>query len=271
VVDGAQEIEVTLASGNTFPAKLVGHDLTDDVAVLKINAPVEELKPVVLGESGELRVGQRVFAIGNPFGLERTLTIGIVSSLNRSLSSRRAHHFMKSMIQVDAAMNPGNSGGPLIDSGGRMIGMNTAIASKTGQNTGVGFAIPVNRLKRIVPELITHGRIARAELGVTQVMETERGLIVAAVADDGPAAQAGLQGFKIVRKRQQRGPFVYETQSVDRNSADLITHVNGQPIRKVEELLGQVEEKRPGEQVELTIVRANKPIKIRVTLGDGAS
>ena len=271
VVDGAQSIDVTLASGNTFPAKLVGHDLTDDVAVLKIEAPAVELHPVELGESGALRVGQRVFAIGNPFGLERTLTVGIVSSLNRSLSSRRAHHYMKSMIQVDAAMNPGNSGGPLIDSSGRMIGMNTAIASKTGQNTGVGFAIPVNRLKRIVPELLAHGRVARAELGVTQVMTTERGLLVAAVADDGPAAKAGLQGFRIVRKREQRGPFVYETQSVDRSSADLITHVDGQPIRAVEDLLSLVEEKKPGEQVELTIVRANKQVKLRVTLGDGAS
>jgi S1-C subfamily serine protease len=271
VVDGAQSIEVTLASGNTFPAQLLGHDLTDDVAVLKVSAPAEELHPVVLGESGELKVGQRVFAIGNPFGLERTLTVGIVSSLNRSLPSRRGHHFMKSMIQVDAAMNPGNSGGPLIDSSGRVIGMNTAIASKTGQNTGVGFAIPVNRIRRIVPELIAHGHVARAELGVSQVMVTERGLLVAAVADDGPAAKAGLQGFKVVRKRQQRGPFVYETQTVDRNSADLITHVDGQAIRTVEDLLGLVEEKRPGQQVELTIIRANQPLKLKVTLGDGES
>lgn len=271
VVDGAQQIEATLASGNTYPAKLIGHDLTDDIAVLKIDAPAGELHPIVLGESGALRVGQKVYAIGNPFGLERTLTIGILSSLNRSLSSRRAHHYMKTMIQVDAAMNPGNSGGPLIDSGARMIGMNTAIASKTGQNTGVGFAIPVNRLKRIVPELISHGRVARAELGITQVMVTDRGLLVAAVADDGPAAKAGLHGFKIVRKREQRGPFVYETQSVDRNSADLITQVDGKPIKTVEDLLGLVEEKRPGQELELTVVRANKPVKVRVTLGDGES
>jgi S1-C subfamily serine protease len=271
VVDGAQQIEATLASGNTYPAKLIGHDLTDDIAVLKIDAPAAELHPIVLGESGALRVGQKVFAIGNPFGLERTLTIGILSSLNRSLSSRRAHHYMKTMIQVDAAMNPGNSGGPLIDSGARMIGMNTAIASKTGQNTGVGFAIPVNRLKRIVPELISHGRVARAELGITQVMVTERGLLVAAVADDGPAAKAGLQGFRIVRKREQRGPFVYETQSVDRNSADLITHVEGKPIQTVEDLLGLVEEKQPGQELELTVIRANKPMRVRVKLGDGES
>ena len=271
VIDGAQSIEVTLATGNTFDADVVGHDLTNDIAVLKIDAPTEELYPLVLGESGNLRVGQRVFAIGNPFGLERTLTVGILSSLNRSLPSRRGHHFMKSIIQVDAAMNPGNSGGPLIDSGGRVIGMNTAIASKTGQNTGVGFAIPVNRIKRIVPELIAHGRVARAELGLTQVMVTERGLLVAAVTEDGPAEKAGLQGFRIVRKREQRGPFVYETRSVDRSAADLITHLDGEPVSSVEELLRMVEEKKPGQQVELTVIRDNSPRRIRVTLGEGAS
>ena len=146
VVEGANKVDVTLFDGNTYKAQLVGGDPSSDVAILKIDAPPESLFPVTFGSSSNLLVGQRVFAIGNPFGLERTLSTGIISSLDRSLPGRRGPRPMKSIIQIDAAINPGSSGGPLLDSHGRMIGMNTAIASKTGESVGVGFAIPVNTI-----------------------------------------------------------------------------------------------------------------------------
>ncbi len=179
VIEGAREINVTLFDGKTYDAQLVGHDPPTDVAVIKINAPAEVLFPIRFGESNRLKVGQRVFAIGNPFGLERTLTTGIVSSLNRSLPAR-TKRAMKSIIQIDAAINPGNSGGPLLDSRGRLIGMNTAIASTTGQNTGVGFAIPSATITRVVPQLIERGHVIRPETGIAAVARTDRGLMIAA-------------------------------------------------------------------------------------------
>ncbi|MFM7108396.1 MAG: S1C family serine protease, partial [Planctomycetaceae bacterium] len=157
VVEGAQKIQVVLYDGSAHDATVVGTDPATDVAVLRVGAPRDLLHPVGFGTSGDLRVGQRVFAIGNPFGLERTLTTGIISSLNRSLPTRTGRT-IKSIIQTDAAINPGNSGGPLVDSGSRLIGMNTAIPSRTGQSAGVGFAIPVGTLARIVPQLIERGR-----------------------------------------------------------------------------------------------------------------
>ena len=187
VVEGARRIEVTLSDGKSYEARLVGGDASNDMAVIKIDAPADSLFPIALGNSGELRVGQKVLAIGNPFGLERTLTIGIISSLNRSLPTRTGRT-IKSMIQIDAAINPGNSGGPLLDSRGRVIGMNTAIASKTGQNTGVGFAIPINTIARIVPQLIKDGRVIRPDIGIERVYETDEGVLVASVTAGGPAS-----------------------------------------------------------------------------------
>ncbi len=193
VVDGAKQIQVTLFDGNTYDARLVGQDPATDVAVIKIDAPAASLFPVVFGNSTQLRVGQRVFAIGNPFGLERTLSTGIISSLNRSLPSKRGRS-LKSIIQIDAAMNPGNSGGPLLDSHARLIGMNTAIASRTGESVGVGFAIPVATIARIVPQLLHEGKVRRPETGIVRVYQTDKGLLVATLAPGGPAERAGLRG-----------------------------------------------------------------------------
>ena len=159
----------------SYDAELVGADPDADVAVLKIDAPAEELYPVPIGTSDNLQVGQRVYTLGNPFGLEGTLTTGIISNLNRTLPSRTGRE-MKSIIQTDAAMNPGNSGGPLLDTSGRMIGMNVAIATKTGQSAGVGFAIPINRIRQIVPQLIEHGKVVRADIGIIAVNEMDQGL-----------------------------------------------------------------------------------------------
>jgi len=269
VVEGAQQIEVTLASGKTYSAKFIGHDTINDVAVVKIDAPAEELFPITLGDSASLRVGQKVYAIGNPFGLERTLTTGIISSLNRTLPSQTNHRQMKSIIQIDAAMNPGNSGGPLLDTSCRVIGMNTAIASSTGQNSGVGFAIPVNRIKRIVHQLIQHGRVTRPDLGITRVMETEKGLLVATLATGGPAEKAGLRGFRVVRRQSRQGLFTFETRQIDRTAADLITGIDGQKVRTVDDLLSYVEEKAAGDQVTLSILRDGEPTSITVRLAPG--
>ncbi|HEV3341808.1 MAG TPA: trypsin-like peptidase domain-containing protein, partial [Pirellulales bacterium] len=189
VIEDARQIEVTLFDGSTHPASLVGRDAATDVAVLSIKASPEVLFPVKLGDSSRLKVGQRVFAIGNPFGLERTLTTGIISSLNRRIPGREGRT-LKSLIQTDAAINPGNSGGPLLDRHGLLIGMNTAIASRTGQNTGVGFAIPVSSIARIVPQLVEKGRVVRADVGIAKVYEGERGLMIAEVVSHGPAEKA---------------------------------------------------------------------------------
>jgi S1-C subfamily serine protease len=265
VVDGAREIQVTLYDGKSYEARLVGKDESNDVAVVKIEAPPQSLLPVTLGDSLRLRVGQRVYAIGNPFGLERTLTTGIISSLDRSLPTRN-RRTIKSIIQIDAAINPGNSGGPLLDSHARLIGMNTAIASSTGQSAGVGFAIPVANIARIVPQLIEHGHVIRPDSGITRVMQTEHGLLIATMAPGGPAEQAGLRGFRIVKQRRRQGPFTYDTQSIDRNAADLIVAVDHQPITTANDFLNLVEVKRPGDEAVITVIREGREVDVRVRL-----
>ncbi len=266
VVDRARQVHVTLFNQKTYEAKLVGMDPETDIAVLKIDASREELFPVALGTSTRLLVGQRVFAIGNPFGLERTLTTGVISSLNRSLPRRGRRGTIKSIIQIDAAINPGNSGGPLLDSQSRMIGMNTAIASRTGESAGVGFAISVNTILRVVPQLIEDGHVLRGDIGITRVYETDSGLRIAALAPDGAAKRAGLRGFKIVRHRKRQGQYVYEYQTIDRSAADLIVAVDGKPIRSADELLDVVENKKPGEQVTVTVIRDGKKSNVTVRL-----
>ncbi len=267
VVDGASQIEITLASNKSYPAQMVGADAEHDVAVLKIEAPSEELTPITLGSSQHLQVGQRVYVLGNPFGWDGTLTTGIVSSLNRNLPSRVPGRVMQSLIQTDAAMNPGNSGGPMLNTSGQMIGMCVAIATKTGQNAGVGFAIPIDRIKNIVPELIQNGRLIRGDLGITHVMETDAGLVVARLDPEGPAAQAGLQGFRRVVSRRQQGPVVYETQTIDRSHADLIVAVNGEAMHSGAQFRDKILEYKPGEVVRLTIMRGSKQLEVDIQLG----
>jgi S1-C subfamily serine protease len=262
VIDGAAQIQVTLFDGSEYPAQVEGKDPATDVAVLKINAPAELLFPVAFGSSTNLLVGQRVFAIGNPFGFERTLTTGIISSLNRSLPAKRTARIIKSVIQIDAAMNPGNSGGPLLDTHGLMIGMNTAIASSTGESAGVGFAIPINTIARVVPQLIQNHRIIRPESGIDQVRLNDRGLLVERIAAGGPAEKAGL---KVPRtERKQEGIFVVLTRNLA--AADIITAVDGKPIKTPNDFLDSIESKRPGEQVMLTIIRAGKLMQVPLSL-----
>jgi S1-C subfamily serine protease len=267
VIDGAQEIRVTLASGESYDGKVVGRDLPNDVAIVRISAPPELLVPIDLGDSSRLKVGQIVYAIGNPFGLERTMSSGIISSLNRSLPAKG--RTMRSMIQIDAALNRGNSGGPLLDTRGRLIGMNTAIASSTGENTGVGFAIPVDTLRRVASQLIETGRVVRAESGITHVLPTERGLVIVMVAPGGPAEKAGLRGFKVIRDQERRGPFVMEKRRVDRSQADTIVSVDGHKVASGDEFLTFIEQHRPGEEAILGIVRGGQVVDVPVTLGAG--
>ena len=269
VIDGARQMQVTLFDGNTYEAKLVGGDAGTDVAIVKITAPAESLYPLLLGNSTDLKVGQRVFAIGNPFGLERTLSTGIISSLNRSLPSRRNGRSIKSIIQIDAAINPGNSGGPLLDSHGRMIGINTAIATKSGASAGVGFAIPINTIVRVMPQLIANGHVTRPEAGIVRVYQTDKGLLIETVAHGGPAERAGLQGVKVVRQQKRQGPFIFESQTVDRSAADLIVAVDGKPIKTGDDFLDAVESKRPGDQVTITAIRQGQERQVAVTLEAG--
>jgi S1-C subfamily serine protease len=265
VVEAAKEIQVLLYDGSSHLASIIGFDPATDVAVLKVAAPAKLLEPVRFGSSSDLRVGQRVFAIGNPFGLERTLTTGIISSLNRSLPTRTGRT-IKSIIQTDAAINPGNSGGPLLDSGSRLIGMNTAIASRTGQSAGVGFAIPVGTLARIVPQLIQRGKVVRPDAGIARVYQTDVGLLVAALTPEGPAERAGIRGFKVIRERRRQGPFIAEFERIDRSGADVIVAVAGQTVRTADDFLSAVESKNPGDQVLLTVEREGHRLDVPVIL-----
>lgn len=261
VIEDARQVSVTLYDGKSYDARFVGADPVNDVCVIRIDAPPESLHPVTFGDSGKLKVGMRVFAIGNPFGLERTLTTGIISSLNRSLQIHN-NRTIKSIIQIDAAINPGNSGGPLLDTRARLIGMNTAIASRTGQNSGVGFAIPVSLIARIVPQLIERGQVIRPEIGIARVFETERGLLIAKVTPGGPAERAGLRGPAVTTRK--RGPFVVE--SVDRSAADLIIAVDGEQIKTADDFLSHIEAKRAGDTVTLSILRQGREMQVAVQL-----
>jgi S1-C subfamily serine protease len=265
VVEGANEIRVTLQSGESYEGNVIGFDPPNDMAVVKINAPADELVPIELGDSSRLKVGQIVYAIGNPFGLERTMTTGIISSLNRSLPGKAGRN-MKSMIQLDAALNRGNSGGPLLDTHGRLIGMNTAIASSTGENTGVGFAIPVDAVKRVVPQLIATGKVTRPEAGISRVYQGEQGLVIATLTPGGPAERAGLRGFRIVREQKRRGPFTYEERRIDRSQADTIVAVDGEKAVTADAFLSLIERHRPGELATLTVIRSGQLVDVPITL-----
>ena len=267
VIEGAQGIQVALQSGKSYPAEVVGTDAEQDVAVLKIDAPASELHPVPVGTSDNLQVGQRVYTLGNPFGLEGTLTTGIISNVNRTLPSRITGREMKSIIQTDAAMNPGNSGGPLLDTSGRMVGMNVAIATKSGQNAGLGFAIPINRIRQIVPQLIEHGKVVRADIGIVAVNEMDEGLQIVRTNRGGPAQRAGLRGWKTVRRNVRRGPLVYTVEQDDRSAADIIVAVDGEPVDSASAFIEKIEQHQPGDRVVLTILRDGERMQVPVTLG----
>jgi len=261
VVQGAASAKVTLGE-TEYDADAVGVAPDQDLAVLKIRAARGNLAPIAIGTSADLQAGQKVFAIGNPFGLDHSLTTGIVSALGRTIQSV-TNRPIDGVIQTDAAINPGNSGGPLLDSAGRLIGVNTAIYSPSGASAGIGFAVPVDTVSRIVPELITHGQVARPRLGVvlddrTSTIVSRRlgveGVLLAKVAEDSPASSAGLRGTRINRD----GSII---------PGDIVQEIDGKKVTTRDELLGRLGNYRPGDNVTLTVWRDRQTLKVRVTLG----
>ena len=263
VIQDADSVRVKLFDGSAHDARLIGADLANDVAVLQIQVPAEKLVPVKFGDSSKVMVGQKILALGNPFGLERTLTSGIVSSLDRSFKAKNGR-MIKGIIQTDAAINPGNSGGPLLNSRGEVIGMNTAIVSQVGQSAGISFAVPINGIARILDQLIRNGRVIRADLGISRYFATDHGLLIVSLVKGGPAEQAGLQGVR-VRIEQLGQGFIRRT--IDPDSADMIVAIEHKRVHTLDELLTEVEKHRPGQTVRVTVVRDGKPIDIAVELG----
>jgi S1-C subfamily serine protease len=270
VIENAQRIEVTLSNGNKWPGNLVGTDPYNDLAIIRIDAPPpEKLQTLPLGSSQDLQVGQKVIAIGNPFGLQQTLTTGIISSLGRTIHSEQGQE-MEDLIQTDAAINPGNSGGPLLDSEGKIIGLNTAIFSLSGGSMGIGFAIPVDTVKRISSELIENGYVAHPWLGVTMFtiqpwlarelgLKTERGVMIVKIVRDGPADKAGLQGAKrVLRAGNAEIPV----------GGDVVAAFEEEAPESSEELVRLIRKRRPGDEVELRVLRENRLKEVRVVLGE---
>lgn len=269
VIVDSDVITVTLFDGDPIPAEVVGADKQNDIALLKITAPKDMLIPVTFGDSSKLRVGQKVVAIGNPFGLERTMTVGIVSSLGRSLQSK-TKRMIKDVIQIDAALNQGNSGGPLLDNQGTVIGMNTAIATLTGQNTGVGFAVPVNTIKRIIPQLLEFGEVLRGTMGIDMFFSTNDGdgLGIGRVIEGGPADRAGLQGLKVelIQERRRDG-VTLKYLKPNRDQTDKIISIDGVPIHSTDDYLAAMDRHRPGDEVDVICERNGKRRTVRVRLG----
>jgi S1-C subfamily serine protease len=275
VVEGAQSLDVTLADGRTFSAILVGSDPVNDLAVIRIRTNETLPPPLPLADSDQLRVGQIVLAIGNPFGLEQTLTMGIVSALGRVIQSPENNRFIGEVIQTDAAINPGNSGGPLLDLQGRVIGVNTQIISPSGASAGIGFAVSANTVARVVPVLIARGAYPHPWLGVRvlevtpsvatlleqagMTMPVREGLLILETVTNGPAARAGLRApQRVVQVGNIRVPV----------GGDVIVRINNTPIRTFQDLTVYLETKtRSGEVVTVTVIRDGKEQNIRVRLG----
>ncbi|MDQ3867230.1 MAG: trypsin-like peptidase domain-containing protein [Actinomycetota bacterium] len=267
VIEGADEVYVNFTRDDELKAKVVGVDPSTDLALLKIDEHRRALSPIPLGNSDAVRVGDEVVAIGNPFGLERTVTRGIVSALQRQIQAPNGFTIDK-VIQTDAAINKGNSGGPLLDASGRVIGVNAQIESETGGNVGIGFAIPVNTVKKVVEELRERGHVEHAYLGVSMQPIDDRvgelfklpkeGVLVAKVVPGSPADKAGLEGGKT--------EVVVEGESYV-IGGDVVTKADGRPVGSPDELSSVIAAKEPGDRIELEIVRGNDHKTISVTLG----
>jgi len=259
VIQKANEATITLHDQSTWKARLVGAFPDRDLAVLQIDVPREKLKPIPIGTSRDLVVGQKVYAIGNPFGLDQTLTTGIISALNREIESITQRK-IREVIQTDAAINPGNSGGPLLDSAGRLIGINTSIFSPSGASAGIGFAIPVDEINRIVPRLIRDGKFERpvlgAQFGPAQMLSSlglDKGTVVLYVASGGPAEKAGLKPFM----KDSRGNIVF---------GDVVIAFDNKPIENIDDLFDALESHQPGDTVKLTVLRGKKQVRQRLTI-----
>jgi 2-alkenal reductase len=257
VIQGASRVLVQLDAGDPIEARVIGRAPEYDLAVVRLSRPPSKLRPIPVGSSAELRIGQSVFAIGNPFGLQRTLTRGIVSALDRELPTAGFRE-VAGVIQTDAAINPGNSGGPLLDSAGRLIGVNSAIRSASGSSAGVGFAIPVDLVNRIVPLLISRGRAPLPGIGITPVRPDLvaragiRGVVIGDIDRGSPAAEAGLKAMD---------PRANDL-------GDIIVAVNGRPINTLSNLVSELERAGVGSSAELTVRRGDKDRKVKVRVVD---
>jgi len=258
VLQNAQAAEVTLSDRTSWGARLVGVEADKDLAVVRIEAPRQRLRPILIGASRDLRVGQKVFAIGNPFGLDHTLTTGVISALDREIPALTPGRTIRGVIQTDAVINPGNSGGPLLDSAGRLVGVNTAIFSPaqrgTGTSIGIGFAVPVDTVNRVVPQLIAHGRVVRPGLGADYADDNQvrawglSGALVLQVAPGGAGEHAGLGRLQL---------------------GDLIVAVDGRAVGRVDDLLNQLEARKVGERVAVTVRRGSSLATLTVELRAG--
>ena len=260
VIQQANVVTVTLQDGTSYEAVPVGSDPDKDLAVLRINVPEPELSPVILGDSSLLEVGRKVIAIGNPFGLDTTMTVGVVSALGREIDSI-SRRKIRDVIQTDAAINPGNSGGPLLNSLGQLVGVNTAIYSPSGVNSGIGFAIPVNTVKRIVPELITFGRVQTPILGITHIPQPDyyrelwgiEGVIVMDVVPGADPAQVGMRGLR----RVQRGRI---------QLGDVIFEIDGESVSNEDDYANIMEQHRAGDVVNIKTRRDNRVMNYDIEL-----
>ena len=246
VVYNANRITITLQSGNSYEAKVVGASPEKDIALLRID-PEEPLRAIPLGDSSELSVGRKVLAIGNPFALDTTLTVGVVSALGREIKSLN-NRTIKNVIQTDAAINPGNSGGPLLNSMGELIGVNTAIYSPSGASAGIGFAIPVNTVRNIIPQLEKYGRLYRPVIGIETMSDYwakrlgVKGVVVFSVREGLPAAQVGMVGVR----EDWRGNI---------HLGDVIIAINDEPVINEDTMLSLLEQMQPGEAIKVTSIR----------------
>ncbi len=259
VIEAGDKFAVTLSDQSEWDAEVVGAAPEKDLAVLRIKAPADRLSPLTPGHSRDLLVGQKVLAVGNPFGLDHSMTSGIVSALGRELKSPNGRT-IRDVIQTDAAINPGNSGGPLLDSGGRLIGVNAAIYSPSGASAGIGFAVPVDTVKRLVPQLIEKGRAVNPGIGIRYLSDAQadrlgiEGVVVLNVLADSPADRAGIEGIG----RSRRGYVV----------GDVITSVDGKPMKSTDDLDYAFEKAGVGAPVTLTVERDGRSRTVRVTLQD---
>ncbi|MDR1507347.1 MAG: trypsin-like peptidase domain-containing protein [Treponema sp.] len=270
VIEKAYKVFINLSDGTQLEGTITGSDPENDLAVIKFTPPQgAAITTIPLGDSDSLRVGQKVLAIGNPFALERTLTVGIVSGLGRPIQINR-QNIVRNMIQTDASINPGNSGGPLLDSQGRMLGINTMIYSPSGGSVGIGFAIPVNTARRVVSELIEHGKVRRGWIDASVVqlfpnlvqyakLPVSSGLMVSRTKRGGLAEQAGL--------RQGSEPVRYGS-TVIYLGGDIITGMDGMTVNTLTDLYSALEDNKPGEKVETEVMRNGKTVKLQITLSD---
>jgi S1-C subfamily serine protease len=257
VISGTNEVVVRLASGDLIPADIVGTAPNYDLGVVRLRNSRQIPPAIAIGSSADLKVGQFAFAIGNPFGLDQSLTFGVVSALRRRLPTNSGHQ-ISNVIQTDAAVNPGNSGGPLLDSSGRVVGVNTAILSPSGSNAGIGFAIPVDIVNRVVPQLVRDGRVATPGIGIV-------------AASEGTATRLGVEGIPILRTLPGSSAARAGLQGVDTNKGtlgDVIVAANGKPVRRLSDLTDQLEEIGVGHTVEISLLRAGRNTTVKIPITD---